>query len=291
MAVAAREASIYLGITIAEYYRDMGYDVALMVDSTSRWAEAMREISGRMEEMPSEGGFPAYLGRKLAEFYSRAGMVTCLGGDERRGSVTIIGAVSPPGGDISEPVSQNTLRIVKVFYALDASLAHRRHFPAINWLKSYSLYLDPLKEWMDRNVSADFMRMRNKAMNLLQKEAELQDIVKLVGPDSLPEKEQAILKTAMMLREDFMQQNSFDEIDSYTTFHKQHLMLKAILTFYDKAMEAADAKIPLEAILSLKAVSQIAAMNRIPNDEDGRIDELIGQMDADFKKLHEREND
>ncbi|MDI3487527.1 MAG: V/A-type H+/Na+-transporting ATPase subunit, partial [Methanosarcinales archaeon] len=208
MPVAAREASIYTGITIAEYYRDMGYDVALMADSTSRWAEALREISGRLEEMPGEEGYPAYLGRKIAEFYERAGRVKCIG-NGRMGSVSIIGAVSPPGGDLSEPVSQNTLRVARVFWALDASLAHRRHFPAINWLLSYSLYLENLGEWFSQNISTNWMPLRNEAMKVLQKEAELQEIVQLVGPDALPEEERMVLESARMLREDFLQQSAY----------------------------------------------------------------------------------
>jgi V/A-type H+-transporting ATPase subunit A len=285
MPVAAREASIYTGATIAEYYRDMGYNVAMMVDSTSRWAEAMREISARLEEMPGEEGYPAYLGRSLAGFYSRAGFVKCACDENRFGSVTIIGAVSPPGGDISEPVSQNTLRVTKVFHSLDATLAHRRHFPAIDWLKSYSLYLDQLKGWYEKNVSSEFIELRNAAMGLLQKEAELQDIVRLVGPDSLPESEQAVLKTAQMLREDFLQQNSFDEVDANTSYDKQYLMLKAIMSFNDSAMRALKAGIPLESILNLKAIEGIGRMKEIPNDRCPEIEKIIGEMDAEFRKL------
>ena len=238
MPVAAREASIYTGITLAEYYRDMGYDVSLMADSTSRWAEAMREISGRLEEMPGEEGYPAYLGRRLAEFYERAGRVRTLGSDERYGSITVIGAVSPPGGDISEPVSQNTLRVTKVFLALDASLAHRRHFPSIHWLKSYSLYTETLDKWFDQKFD-DWSIVRKQAMNILQKEAELQEIVQLVGPDALPEKEQLILLVARMIREDFLQQNAFTD-DAFCSFEKQYYMLKTILAFGEEGEKALD---------------------------------------------------
>lgn len=246
MPVAAREASIYTGITIAEYYRDMGYNVALMADSTSRWAEALREIGGRLEEMPGEEGYPAYLARRLAEFYERAGRVQTLGKDERYGSISIIGAVSPPGGDISEPVSQNTLRVTKVFLALDASLAQRRHFPAINWLKSYSLYKESLDEWLRANVAEEFPGMRDKAMELLQKEAELQEIVQLVGPDALPDKEQVVLLVTKMLREDFLQQNAYSDIDAKASFKKQYLMLRSIMLFHEKAVHAVDVGVQLK---------------------------------------------
>jgi len=232
MPVAAREASIYTGITIAEYFRDMGYSVALMADSTSRWAEALREMSGRLEEMPGEEGYPAYLGSRLAQFYERAGRVVCSGNEERYGTLTAIGAVSPPGGDTSEPVSQATLRIVKVFWGLDASLAYKRHFPAINWLSSYSLYQDKVDDWADINVHPDFSQHRTEAMRLLQTEAELQEIVQLVGVDSLSHSDRLILETARSIREDFLHQNSFHEVDTYTSLHKQYRMLKLILTFY-----------------------------------------------------------
>ncbi|MEM0118481.1 MAG: V-type ATP synthase subunit A, partial [Conexivisphaerales archaeon] len=238
MPVAAREASIYTGITMAEYYRDMGYDVALMADSTSRWAEALREISGRLEEMPGEEGYPAYLGKRLAEFYERSGRVVVLAPVERLGSVTIVGAVSPPGGDFSEPVSQNTLRVTRVFWALDASLAGRRHFPAINWLTSYSLYADDLADWGRRNVAKDWPEVRARALEILQKESELQDIVQLVGYDALPETEKGLLDVAKMIREDYLQQSAFDEIDTYSSIRKQYLMLKTILRFGDMEAEA-----------------------------------------------------
>ena len=234
MPVAAREASIYTGITIAEYFRDMGYDVAVIADSTSRWAEALREMSGRLEEMPGEEGYPAYLSSRLSQFYERSGVVECLGGDEeRRGSLTAIGAVSPPGGDLSEPVSQATMRITKVFWALDASLAYRRHFPAINWLTSHSLYLDSLKPWYDENLGEEFMRNRNQAMAILQEEASLNEIVQLVGKDSLSPADQLTLETAKMIREDFLQQNGFMEVDWYSSYERQEKMLGMILD-YDK---------------------------------------------------------
>ena len=239
MPVAAREASIYTGITIAEYFRDMGYDVAVIADSTSRWAEALREMSGRLEEMPGEEGYPAYLSSRLAQFYERAGMVECIGSDEhRRGSLTAVGAVSPPGGDLSEPVSQATMRIVKVFWALDASLAYKRHFPAINWLNSYSLYLDSLKPWYDEHLGPQFMVNRDKAMSILQEEASLNEIVQLVGKDSLSAADQLTLETAKMLREDFLQQNGFMEVDWYSSYERQDKMIQMILD-YDKLCRAA----------------------------------------------------
>ena len=241
MPVAAREASIYTGITIAEYFRDMGYDVAVIADSTSRWAEALREMSGRLEEMPGEEGYPAYLSSRLSQFYERAGVVECIGSDERRGSLTAVGAVSPPGGDLSEPVSQATMRIVKVFWALDASLAYRRHFPAINWLNSYSLYLDSLKPWYDENLGPQFMADRDKAMAILQEEASLNEIVQLVGKDSLSPNDQLTLETAKMLREDFLQQNGFMEVDWYSSYERQDKMLGMILD-YDKLCREAIAK-------------------------------------------------
>ena len=241
MPVAAREASIYTGITIAEYFRDMGYDVAVIADSTSRWAEALREMSGRLEEMPGEEGYPAYLSSRLAQFYERAGSVECLGSGERRGSLTAVGAVSPPGGDLSEPVSQATMRIVKVFWALDASLAYRRHFPAINWLNSYSLYLDSLKPWYDENLGPQFMAHREQSMSILQEEASLNEIVQLVGKDSLSAADQLTLETAKMLREDFLQQNGFLEVDWYSNYDRQNKMLGMILE-YDQRCRAAIAK-------------------------------------------------
>lgn len=283
MPVAAREASIYTGITIAEYFRDMGYDVALMADSTSRWAEAMREIGGRLEEMPGEEGYPAYLARRLAEFYERAGRVRCLGSDDRFGSITIIGAVSPPGGDISEPVSQNTLRVTKVFLALDASLAYKRHFPAINWLKSYSLYKEGLEDYYSEKVSSDYTKLSSKAMILLQKEAELQEIVQLVGPDALPEKEQAVLIVTRMLREDFLQQNAFSELDARCSMKKQYQMLKSILLFSELSSSAIDLGVQLKAISDLPVRSKIGRMKEITNDSE--FESLQKEIEAGFESL------
>ncbi|MBI5051545.1 V-type ATP synthase subunit A, partial [Candidatus Micrarchaeota archaeon] len=285
MPVAAREASVYTGITIAEYFRDMGYNVALMADSTSRWAEAMREIGGRLEEMPGEEGYPAYLARRLAEFYERAGRVRCLGSDERYGSVTVIGAVSPPGGDLSEPVSQNTLRVTKVFLALDASLAYRRHFPAINWLKSYSLYLESLENWYVENVSSDFPKLRNTAMALLQKEAELQEIVQLVGPDALPEKEQAVLTVTKLLREDYLQQNAYSDVDARCSSKKQYLMLKTILRFYDRTLSSLEVGVQLKKIVDLPSRTKIGRMKEIPESKLGDFEKLQKDIEDDFDSL------
>ncbi len=285
MPVAAREASIYTGITIAEYYRDMGYDVALMADSTSRWAEAMREISGRIEEMPGEEGYPPYLARRLAEFYERAGRIVCVGSPERNGSISVIGAVSPPGGDVSEPVSQNTLRVTKVFWALDAKLAQRRHFPAINWLKSYSLYTNSLDATYANLVAPDWADNRGKAMALLQKEAELQEIVQLVGPDALPEKEQMVLDATRMLREDFLQQSAFSDIDAFSSLKKQYRMLKAILRFYDKAVDALELGVQLKAVTALKVREKIARMKELAEkDAEKGIEGIIVEMDSEFEK-------
>ncbi len=279
MPVAAREASIYTGITIAEYFRDMGYNVALMADSTSRWAEALREISGRLEEMPGEEGYPAYLASRLAEFYERAGYVKVLGSEDKKGSVTVVGAVSPPGGDFSEPVTQNTLRIVKVFWALDADLAHKRHFPSINWLRSYSLYLNTIRGWWESNVAKDWYSLRREAMGILQREAELQEIVQLVGPDALPAREQALLETARSLREDFLQQNAFHEVDTYCPADKQYHMLRIILKFHHLATEAVEKGVNIEKIRKLKVKEEIAYMGRISNEkyqeEFSRIEEEL----------------
>ena len=285
MPVAAREASIYTGITLAEYYRDMGYDVALMADSTSRWAEAMREIGGRLEEMPGEEGYPAYLARRLAEFYERAGRVRCLGSDERYGSVTVIGAVSPPGGDISEPVSQNTLRVTKVFLALDAPLAYRRHFPAINWLKSYSLYGDTLEEFLVENISSDFPKLVKNAMALLQKEAELQEVVQLVGPDALPEREQGILLVTKMLREDYLQQNAFSDVDARSGLKKQYQMLKSIMKFHERTKGALDLGIQLKRIANLPSTVKIGRMKEIPDAKADEFDKLQKEIDDEFEEL------
>ena len=286
MPVAAREASIYTAVTIAEYYRDMGYDVALMADSTSRWAEAMREIGGRLEEMPGEEGYPAYLGRRLAEFYERAGRVQCLGSDaSRTGSVTIIGAVSPPGGDINEPVSQNTLRVTKVFLALDASLAQRRHFPAFNWLRSYSLYTDSLEAYYVNNISSDWVDLRKEAMALLQKESELQEIVQLVGPDALPEKEQAVLLSTKMIREDLLQQSAYHEVDTYSSMKKQYLMLKNIMRFHHRAQAAVELGIQLKRILELPIRERIARAKEIPEDKIKEIEFIGTEIDRAFDSL------
>jgi V/A-type H+-transporting ATPase subunit A len=286
MPVAAREASIYTGITIAEYYRDMGLAVALMADSTSRWAEALREISGRLEEMPGEEGYPAYLGRRLAEFYERAGSVITLGSKERFGSVSVIGAVSPPGGDISEPVSQNTLRVTRAFWGLDASLASRRHFPAINWLTSYSLYKDTLKDWYGKNVSPDWVDMQSKAMLILQQEAELQEIVQLVGPDALPERERAVLDSARMIREDFLQQSAYHEVDTFTSFKKDYLMMRVILRFSELEIQAVEAGVPLSKILGLKVRDKIGRMKEIPeNASEQELTQILRDMEEQFKEI------
>ncbi|NJE42988.1 ATP synthase subunit A [Thermococcus sp. GR6] len=286
MPVAAREASIYTGITIAEYFRDMGYDVALMADSTSRWAEALREISGRLEEMPGEEGYPAYLASKIAEFYERAGRVITLGSDERIGSVSVIGAVSPPGGDFSEPVVQNTLRVVKVFWALDADLARRRHFPAINWLRSYSLYVDSIQDWWHKNVDPEWRAMRDKAMELLQKEAELQEIVRIVGPDALPDREKAILIVTRMLREDYLQQDAFDEVDTYCPPKKQVTMMRVILNFYERTMEAVDRGVPVDEIAKLPVREKIGRMKFEPEIE--KVAALIDETNAQFEELFKK---
>ena len=267
MPVAAREASIYTGITIAEYFRDMGYDVAVIADSTSRWAEALREMSGRLEEMPGEEGYPAYLASRLAQFYERAGCVECLGGDGRRGSLTAIGAVSPPGGDTSEPVSQATMRIVKVFWGLDSALAYARHFPAINWLTSYSLYLDTLKPWYDENFGASFLKNRERMMSLLQSEAELQEIVKLIGQDALSPADRLTLETSKMLREDFLQQNAFVELDSYTSYGKQRGLLALILKYNELCAEAIRAGVSLEALSAIPVRERIGRAKMVPPEE------------------------
>ena len=281
MPVAAREASIYTGITIAEYFRDMGYDVAVIADSTSRWAEALREMSGRLEEMPGEEGYPAYLASRLAQFYERAGCVECLGADERRGSLTAIGAVSPPGGDISEPVSQATMRIVKVFWGLDASLAYARHFPAINWLTSYSLYLDTLRGWCDENLGRSFMLNRGRAMALLQKEAELQEIVKLVGQDALSPADNLTLESAKMIREDFLQQNAFLENDQYSSFDRQARLLELILRYKDLC----DAAIARGAdIWKLYAIAARAAIGRAKTVPAERYQDVYAQIEADMEQ-------
>ena len=286
MPVAAREASVYTGITIAEYFRDMGYNVALMADSTSRWAEAMREISGRLEEMPGEEGFPAYLASRLAEFYERSGRVRTLGSDERFGSVTVLGAVSPPGGDLSEPVTQNTLRIVKIFWALDTGLADRRHFPAINWLTSYSLYVDAIKDWWKQKLGEDWKALRTTAIEMLQKEAQLEEIVRLVGPDALPERERAVLESARMMREDLLQQFAFHEVDTYCPIEKQLGMLKLVLKFYEKSLEAVNRGVSVEEVKKLPIKDEIAGMKRItPEKFQKEYKAMEGRLEKQFLEL------
>ncbi|MCL4355259.1 MAG: V-type ATP synthase subunit A [Nitrososphaerota archaeon] len=286
MPVAAREASIYTGITLAEYYRDMGYDVALMADSTSRWAEALREISGRLEEMPGEEGYPAYLGSRLAEFYERSGKVIALGPDSRVGSVTVVGAVSPPGGDFSEPVSQNTLRVTRVFWALDASLASRRHFPAINWLTSYSLYTDDLKGWYQETVAKEWPDMRAEALGILQKEAELNDIVQLVGYDALPESEKGAMDVAKSIREDYLQQSAYDAVDTYTSMKKQYLMLNTILAFGREEADAIRAGAQASQVSSLPVKVKIGRIKWTPEDQvDDFVKGVMTEMDQQFGAL------
>ncbi len=287
MPVAAREASVYTGMTIAEYFRDMGYNVSLMADSTSRWAEAMREISSRLEEMPGEEGYPAYLAARLAEFYERAGRVKCLGQDmERIGSVTAIGAVSPPGGDFSEPVTQNTLKITKVFWALDAKLAQRRHFPAINWLDSYSLYLDLLSPWYAKNVAPDFVEIRATAMKILQQESSLQEIVQLVGSDALPEKEQLTLEVARLLREGFLQQNAYHEVDSFCSIKKQYAMIKAIIDYSEKAQAALVAGAQVIEISSVPSKGKLVKLALVGEEKfDAELKKIKLEMDEEFKRI------
>ena len=286
MPVAARDASVYTGITIAEYYRDMGYDVALMADSTSRWAEAMREISGRLEEMPGEEGYPAYLASRLAEFYERAGRAKLLSSDHREGSVSVMGAVSPPGGDFSEPVAQNTLRIVKVFWALDADLADRRHFPSINWLKSYSQYLEQVKSWWEDKIGTEWLQLQNKAMTLLQKESELQEIVKLVGPDALPPRERALLESARMIRENYLQQSAFHPVDTYCPGQKQYEMLRIMLKFSDKIIDVVEKHVNMEDIIGIKSREGLARMSHIPNEEfERRFKTLEKEMEKEIDSL------
>jgi V/A-type H+-transporting ATPase subunit A len=291
MPVAARDASVYTGITLAEYYRDMGYDVALMADSTSRLAEAMREISGRLEEMPGEEGYPAYLASRLAEFYERSGRVKLIGSETKEGSVSVMGAVSPPGGDFSEPVAQNTLRIVKVFWALDADLADRRHFPSINWLKSYSLYLDQISSWWNENIGESWLQLRNKAMALMQKESELQEIVKLVGPDALPPKERAILESARMIREDFLQQSAFHQIDTYCPGMKQYEMLRIMSLYAEEIQKAVTKHVLVDDLLKMKSREQIARMGTISNDEfEKRFTRIEQEMKKEIGTLVEKVN-
>ena len=293
MPVAAREASIYTGITIAEYFRDMGYAVAVIADSTSRWAEALREMSGRLEEMPGEEGYPAYLSSRLAQFYERAGSVSCIGSDQdRRGSLTAVGAVSPPGGDLSEPVSQATMRIVKVFWALDASLAYRRHFPAINWLNSYSLYLDSLKPWYDENLGKDFLVNREWAMAVLQEEASLNEIVQLVGKDSLSAKDQITLEVAKMIREDFLQQNSFVDIDSYSEYDRQARMLAMIRQYDTQCRAASERGGELNALFTIPAREGIGRAKAVPaNQYKQAYADLTAQMEDEINAIAEKGED
>jgi V/A-type H+-transporting ATPase subunit A len=285
MPVAAREASIYTGITIAEYFRDMGYSVSIMADSTSRWAEALREMSGRLEEMPGDEGYPAYLGSRLADYYERAGKVVALGKDGREGAVTAIGAVSPPGGDISEPVTQSTLRIVKVFWGLDAQLAYKRHFPSINWLTSYSLYLEKMGEWMDAHVADDWSALRTEAMALLQEEANLEEIVRLVGMDALSEGDRLKLEVAKSIREDYLQQNAFHENDTYTSLNKQYKMLNLILSFKYEAEKALEAGVYLDKVLKLPVRDRIARSKYISEEEISKMDDILVELKSEMNKL------
>jgi len=292
MPVAAREASIYTGITIAEYFRDMGYTVALMADSTSRWAEALREMSGRLEEMPGEEGYPAYLGSRLAQFYERAGRVIVNGTKDTEGALSVIGAVSPPGGDISEPVSQATLRIVKVFWGLDAALAYKRHFPAINWLTSYSLYVDQLSKWYADNASPDFMQLRSRLMSLLQDESELQEIVNLVGMDALSAPDRLKLETARAIREDYLHQNAFDSVDTYTSLKKQVLMMRAILLCYDKSLEALGKGANIELLASMQVRERIG---RFKYEDEEKTEQEFSSIEAileqEIEEVLERSED
>ncbi len=270
MPVAAREASVYTGITLAEYYRDQGYSVALMADSTSRWAEAMREISSRLEEMPGEEGYPTYLSTKLSAFYERSGRVACLSGpdsEERFGSVTVVGAVSPPGGDFSEPVTQSSMRVTGAIWALDSSLAHRRHFPSVNWNRSYSLYSELLEDWFAKNVASDWNELRSRVMALLQKDAELQEVVQLVGPDALQDNERLILECSKMIREDYLQQNAFSDIDAYCSLGKQHGMMSGLMLFYDASSKALEREVPIEDILNLPLRENLSRLKEVPEDE------------------------
>jgi V/A-type H+-transporting ATPase subunit A len=286
MPIAAREASTYTGITLGEYFRDMGYDIALMADSTSRWAEALREISGRLEEMPGEEGYPAYLASRLSEFYERAGRVQTIGAGERLGSISVIGAVSPPGADFSEPVTQNTLRIIKVFWGLDKALAERRHFPAINWLTSYSLYTDSLGGWFNRNIGADWLKLRGTALELLQREEELREIVRLVGLDALSEAQRVILETSKMIREDFLMQSAYHPIDSYCSMKKCFSMLKIILSFHEHMGKYVEKGVSLKDILSLPVLEEIARMKLTPQEKiDTAFKEIHSRMDEQFTSI------
>ncbi|MBC8586997.1 V-type ATP synthase subunit A [Paratissierella segnis] len=285
MPVAAREASIYTGITIGEYFRDMGYSVAIMADSTSRWAEALREMSGRLEEMPGEEGYPAYLSSRVAEFYERAGKVICYGSDNREGAITVIGAVSPPGGDISEPVSQATLRIVKVFWGLDYALSYSRHFPAINWLDSYTLYQSGMDKWMNENISREFSCNRAQAMNLLQEEQGLLEIVRLVGRDSLSELDQLKLEATKSIREDYLQQNAFHDVDTFCSLQKQDKMLKMVLEFYEQGKRGLDNGVYLKEIEHMSVRERITRAKYIPEDNISEIDEITQEIKTSMDKL------
>ena len=285
MPVAAREASIYTGITIAEYFRDMGYSVAIMADSTSRWAEALREMSGRLEEMPGEEGYPAYLGSRLAEFYERAGRVICYGEDEREGAISAIGAVSPPGGDISEPVTQATLRIVKVFWRLDATLAYRRHFPAINWIESYSLYLDRLSQWMRDHVSEDWDQLRSEAVRILHQESELEEIVRLVGIDALSLEDRLTLETSRSIREDYLHQNAFHDVDTYTSLNKQNKLLELILEFHKQGRRALDTGAEFSEIVNLPVRERIGRAKYVPEEDLDTLDEIMKDLREEMSSL------
>ncbi len=290
MPVAAREASIYTGITIAEYFRDMGYSVALMADSTSRWAEALREMSGRLEEMPGEEGYPAYLSSRLAQFYERAGRVVALGSDSREGAISAIGAVSPPGGDISEPVSQATLRIVKVFWGLDAALAYRRHFPAINWLTSYSLYSDTLGGWFNKNVANDWTALRQKMLKLLSEEAALEEIVRLVGMDALSPEDRLIMEAARSIREDFLHQLAFHEVDTYTSLKKQNLMMKLVILYYDSALAALEKGADIESLVNLEVREAIGRFKYVPEDSaPAEYEKVSSRLADELNKTLEKE--
>jgi len=295
MPIAAREASIYTGITIAEFYRDMGYNVALMADSTSRWAEALREISGRLEEMPGEEGYPAYLASRIAEFYERAGVVSCLGSDESRsGSVTAIGAISPPGGDLSEPVSQSSLRVTKVFWALDGSLAYSRHYPAIHWLTSYSLYQDDVEAYFEKHLDAEIPKLRREAMAILQKEAELLEIIRIVGMDSLSNQERILLDTAKSLREDYLQQNAFDDIDSFSSLRKQGVMLRIILGIYRASLVIAKdvPDVEVEELFNSPVHEKVAGMKYVPEEQLDDLDKMLKGIDKELRKhlkLHQHD--
>lgn len=293
MPVAAREASVYTGVTIGEYFRDMGYSVAIMADSTSRWAEAMREISGRLEEMPGEEGYPAYLGARIASFYERAGLVKCLSGgnpsgqNDRIGALSIIGAVSPPGGDLSDPVVQATLRVVKVFWSLEDQLAYKRHFPAISWLNSYSLYIDNISEYVKRNIASDYFDLQAEAMRILEEESELEEIVRLVGIDALSSRDRLILLVARMIREDFLHQNAFHEVDTYSSVEKQYKMISIIIYFYNRAKDYLQMGADIRAIENMKVKDKIARMKYISQDELSKIDEIKKDIDTEMSSLIE----